>query len=538
MRVQRVLPLVVSSLLVATPLLAGSKPVTVSPGDPSKLVLIGDTCPTFSWGQVDKAQGYELLVYHLGEDGEEAMPVLRQRISGSALTWTPALSRCLERGGRYAWTVRALGGREASEWSTPALFQVAAPTAEQFEEALEVVRAYLALQAGDGPQATATAKAETEVGPGSELATADSPSARAAAPTELFVSQGVEAASFKGDGSELTALTPENLSAGVGGIDISGNAATATTATTADDLACTDCVSESELDFDPSTQTELDTHTGSADAHREHATLEESAEIDADIGVHAALANVHHTPTVDTDTVLTEAQVETFVTNEPLDGSNFTNLNGNSVTTGTVAEARIADEITRDSELLPGGGPGVLRLLQCATVGWRYWDLGDGTVWDCNTGLVWLKDATCLGTGTWSPVTAGGSVQKKVADLNGGTDFGCTDYVAGSYTDWRVPEVSALCSAGAIVQTCPADNAPDSLINSSVSGSPKIVNAEGNEAWSEGDAFVGVSSAGDSYYWSDTSGGAGAFYVFLYNGSVSTSLASAPANVWPVRGGQ
>jgi hypothetical protein len=116
--------------------------VTVSPGDPSKLVLIESRCPTFSWGQVDGAKSYQLIVYRLGEDGEEAQSVLRQRISGSALGWTPSLNRCLERGGRYAWSVRAVGEKAASDWSSPRLFQVASgTTTEELEAALRAASA-------------------------------------------------------------------------------------------------------------------------------------------------------------------------------------------------------------------------------------------------------------------------------------------------------------------------------------------------------------------------------------------------------------
>ena len=31
----------------------------------------------------------------------------------------------------------------------------------------------------------------------------------------------------------------------------------------------------------------------------------------------------------------------------------------------------------------------------CGATGVRYLDPSDGTVFDCNTGLVWLKDASC-----------------------------------------------------------------------------------------------------------------------------------------------
>ena len=106
----------------------------------------------------------------------------------------------------------------------------------------------------------------------------------------MTVDGGVVATSFTGDGSTLTSLDPASLSAGTAAIDISGTAATAT------DLAGSGCVSEAELDFDPATQAEMNSHAGAADAHREHASLEESAEIDADIAAHAGQVNVHHTP--------------------------------------------------------------------------------------------------------------------------------------------------------------------------------------------------------------------------------------------------
>ena len=46
--------------------------------------LIEGRCPTFSWGAVSGAKSYELVVYLLGEENEEAKPVLRQSIAGPA----------------------------------------------------------------------------------------------------------------------------------------------------------------------------------------------------------------------------------------------------------------------------------------------------------------------------------------------------------------------------------------------------------------------------------------------------------------------
>ena len=201
--------------------------------------------------------------------------------------------------------------------------------------------------------------------------------------------------------------------------------------------------------------------------------------------------------------------------------------------TGQIEEPRIADAIARDAEVFPPGG-GALRFIQCASAnGWRYYDLGDGTVLDCNTGKIWLQDASCLGTDTWDG-TGGTSIFTKVADLNSGMEFSCSGYTAGTYTDWQVPTISDLCSAGNFVQTCPAGNASDSLIDSSVSGQPKVVNAKGDAGWTtNGDAFVGVQS---SSYWSATEFDAvNAWRVNLFDGNVGNGFKGFNFFVWPVR---
>jgi hypothetical protein len=247
---------VLALLALAGAALAAETPVTVSPGNPSKLALIGDTCPAFSWAGGEGAQSYELVVYRVGEEGEEAEPVLRQNLPAPAYSWTPSLDRCLERGERYAWSVRAVGGKEASEWSAPSLFQVAArPSEAEFEEAVEVVRSYLAVER-EGAESASTARESSAVAEPEGPATSGAPTTRAApAGTQLSVDGNIDAISFTGDGENLANVA---------------------------------------------TDAELATHTGLADAHREHTTLEESAEIDSDIATHAALADAHHPPTVDT----------------------------------------------------------------------------------------------------------------------------------------------------------------------------------------------------------------------------------------------
>ena len=96
---------------------------------------------------VEGAQSYELVVYQVGENGEDTKPVLQQTFAGSVSGWTPALDRCLERGGQYAWSVRAEGSKAASDWSPPNLFEVAAGSSEaELEEAVAVVRQYFNAQ--------------------------------------------------------------------------------------------------------------------------------------------------------------------------------------------------------------------------------------------------------------------------------------------------------------------------------------------------------------------------------------------------------
>jgi hypothetical protein len=68
----------------------------------------------------------------------------------------------------------------------------------------------------------------------------------------------------------------------------------------------------------------------------------------------------------------------------------------------------------------------------------RFRENRDGTVTDRLTHLVWLLDAGCLGSATWA------NALTTVASLNAGTDFGCEDYGAGTFADWRLPNIKEL----------------------------------------------------------------------------------------------
>lgn len=193
------------------------RPVTVSPGHVSRLARIDRRCPTFSWGQVAGADGYELVIYRAARDDDEAPIVLRVRIDGGAGSWTPTLGRCLERGGRYAWSLRARRGESFSDWSAPALFQVASgPTATELDQALAIIREQAASSSTESPAAGTGAGAETPEAARSTSAEGDGrragPTAKVA-PQEIALSvEGhIDAGSFGGDGSALSNVEAAGL---------------------------------------------------------------------------------------------------------------------------------------------------------------------------------------------------------------------------------------------------------------------------------------------------------------------------------------
>jgi hypothetical protein len=199
-----VLPLVLcaagSSPSHATP----APPLTVSPGSPSMALPVEARCPTFSWATSPAAASYELVVYELGPDEEPALR-LRESVPASVGSWTPDLTRCLERGLRYAWSVRAVAGAELSSWSSPRLLVVAG--ADQ----LEPVRAFPEIEAPEVQEH----RAEREAPDSPRIARSRSASGneREARPTrvrsagtipnKLIVSGAVTADLFNGSGSGL-----------------------------------------------------------------------------------------------------------------------------------------------------------------------------------------------------------------------------------------------------------------------------------------------------------------------------------------------
>lgn len=143
---------------------------------------------------------------------------------------------------------------------------------------------------------------------------------------------------------------------------------------------------------------------------------------------------------------------------------------------------------------------------------YRFRDMGDGTIRDNDTGLIWLKNANCFEKMNWF------NAMDEVALLKSG-ERGLED--GSEAGDWRLPtkeEWEAFYSLDYIM--------------------PALMNASGNDQWSEGDAFTGVQS---SYYWSSSERSTGiAWFVNMEYGYMEHGDFHLPSNsynllIWPVR---
>ncbi|MCP4663726.1 MAG: hypothetical protein GY856_50725 [bacterium] len=321
LKIQVAVAVFLGALAGAAAWAAPARPVAVSPGHPGASPVIADRCPTFNWGSVEGARAYELVVVRLPEDQEaaEPEPLIRVTLPGSAHGWTPALERCLVRGGRYAWSLRARRDDGLGEWSEASFFRVAAaPSAAEVEQALAVLQAYLAAGGQtegfvDRPAAKAEARQPSPspavggpqprlpISPDATALTGELPDPTGvgfglrgishsagdgsagvvgegrATSGEVFgvVGQVTSAAGAAGafdntaggdvlrglnDGTEVFRVdgTGQVTATGFTG---DGSGLSNVAAASADDLDCPSCVSESELDFDPATQGELDSQT-------------------------------------------------------------------------------------------------------------------------------------------------------------------------------------------------------------------------------------------------------------------------------------
>ena len=143
--------------------------------------------------------------------------------------------------------------------------------------------------------------------------------------------------------------------------------------------------------------------------------------------------------------------------------------------------------------------------------GGRFDDLGNGTVRDNFTNLIWLKNANCFGSMNWEGARAA------AAGLNDG-ECGLSD--GSTEGDWRLPTIEEF----------PA------ILDKHYSN-PALSDAAGTGQWREGDAFNNVQFFP---YWSSTEyedDSLLAWSVYLNFGVWGKTGKATSGFVWPVRGG-
>ena len=137
----------VCALALAAPAFSGVLPV--SPGATDRLLEVTSACPAYSWSAAEGAVAYELAVLDVTA-AESPVLVYRHRVEGAALSWTPSREACLAPGRAYAWLVRAdVAGSGLGEWSAPRRFRVpGAPSIEEVDAALALLERWRVAQPG------------------------------------------------------------------------------------------------------------------------------------------------------------------------------------------------------------------------------------------------------------------------------------------------------------------------------------------------------------------------------------------------------
>jgi uncharacterized protein DUF1566/PEGA domain-containing protein len=148
----------------------------------------------------------------------------------------------------------------------------------------------------------------------------------------------------------------------------------------------------------------------------------------------------------------------------------------------------------------------------------RYVDCGNGTVTDTLTGLIWLKDASCLGDRDFA------AANHAAAALAHGA-CGLSDH--SSLSDWRLPTQAELAATveRAIALHCTVGDG----------GAPTLTNDPGTGCLSSGpSSFQHVPLFG---VWSSTTVEAGAAWIVAnLVGQLVIDSKVSPNTVWPVRG--
>ncbi len=155
----------------------------------------------------------------------------------------------------------------------------------------------------------------------------------------------------------------------------------------------------------------------------------------------------------------------------------------------------------------------------------RYTDNRDGTVTDNQTGLIWLKNANCLGSQYPSidkdSIPGDGKVSWQNAQtLVKGLNTGHLPECDANHNDWRLPTVQEI----------------QSLVHYGFSN-PAMSNAAGTKPWQPDDVFSNVKS---DNYWTSTPDAANpnfAWRIRFDRGLVFTEHKTYSFYVWPVRDG-
>ncbi|MDD5370093.1 MAG: DUF1566 domain-containing protein [Anaerolineaceae bacterium] len=152
--------------------------------------------------------------------------------------------------------------------------------------------------------------------------------------------------------------------------------------------------------------------------------------------------------------------------------------------------------------IVPCGGSGEDGELQAGASypARRFTDNADGTITDQLTGLMWLKDADCMG----GPAPTGDAYDFITHLKQGTVDGAACGYVTGKYNDWRLPNLYELYS---------------------------LVDYKGDNVARLNQVFSHVRQ--DAPYFSSSRN----WYVHLYYGTVDQNTHADSMYVLPVRGG-
>lgn len=339
----------------------------VSPGAADRVVETTSACPAFSWSGVDDAIAFEIVVLDVG-DAENPLLVYSRRIEGAALAWAPSREECLAPGRVYAWLVRAdVAGAGLGEWSAPRRFRVpGVPSIEEVDAALALLERWRVAQPGvlgsasGSPAISATGQSTPAGGD------------RATAETEAPLAAGV--AAVRGEIPDVT-----GNAYGVFGITSSpqGAGVVARNQSTGADL-----ILDGEAQGEPDTlltQSGLDRPSASGATFNLQNSGAGALTLQVDGVAVSKEGHAHAGEAITTGTVA-DARVASTLARDTevlslvlagdgggstldadlLDGTHASSFAtsahghaGEAITSGTVADARIASTLTRDSEVMP-----------------------------------------------------------------------------------------------------------------------------------------------------------------------------------------